>query len=104
MQVPGGVARMSLGPAAARPMAWAGDVPLLVIGDAIQWMALVGIPLSTEPGEASIAMQAPGGGAARQFGYAVAPKQYREQRLTVAPGTESRPSRTATVRARLPPC
>ncbi|RYF35101.1 MAG: M23 family metallopeptidase [Comamonadaceae bacterium] len=88
-QVPGGIARLSLGPAAARPVAFAGDVPLLVIGDAIQWMALVGIPLATEPGEASIALQAPSGGAgaARQIVYAVAPKQYREQRLTVAPGT-----------------
>ncbi|RZI94630.1 MAG: M23 family metallopeptidase [Variovorax sp.] len=86
-QVPGGIARLSLGPAATRPVARAGEVPLLVIGDPIQWMALVGIPLAAEPGEASISLQAGSGGAARQIGYAVAPKQYREQRLTVAPGT-----------------
>ncbi|RYF46389.1 MAG: M23 family peptidase, partial [Comamonadaceae bacterium] len=34
-QVPGGVARLSLGPAATRPVALAGELPLLVIGDPI---------------------------------------------------------------------
>ncbi len=84
LQVPGGVARLSLGPSPVRPVARLaeGDVPLLVIGDAIEWTALVGIPLSATPGEASIAA----GGDARRVPYTVAPKQYREQRLTVAPG------------------
>lgn len=85
-QVPGGVARLSLGPSAKRPQAFAGDVPLLVLGDAIEWTALVGIPLAAEPGEASIAMRAEGK-PERQIAYTVAPKQYREQRLTVAPRT-----------------
>lgn len=85
-QVPGGVARLSLGPAATRPKAFAGDVPLLVLGDAIEWTALVGIPLSATPGDASIAVRAEGH-AERQITYTVAAKQYREQRLTVAPRT-----------------
>jgi murein DD-endopeptidase MepM/ murein hydrolase activator NlpD len=85
-QVPGGVARLSLGPAAVRPNAFAGDVPLLVLGDPIEWTALVGIPLAAEPGEASIAVRAEGK-PERQVAYTVAPKQYREQRLTVAPRT-----------------
>lgn len=85
-QVPGGVARLSLGPSAKRPQAFAGDVPLLVLGDAIEWTALVGIPLAAEPGEAGIAVRAEGK-AERQIAYTVAPKQYREQRLTVAPRT-----------------
>jgi murein DD-endopeptidase MepM/ murein hydrolase activator NlpD len=85
-QVPGGVARLSLGPSAKRPQAFAGDVPLLVLGDAIEWTALVGIPLAAEPGEASIAVRAEGK-PERQIAYTVAPKQYREQRLTVAPRT-----------------
>ena len=59
-QVPGGVARLSLGPAATRPKAFAGDVPLLVLGDPIEWTALVGIPLAAEPGEASITVRAEG--------------------------------------------
>lgn len=85
-QVPGGVARLSLGPAAKRPAAFAGDIPLLVLGDAIEWTALVGIPLAAEPGEASITVR-PEGRPERQITYTVAPKQYREQRLTVAPRT-----------------
>lgn len=85
-QVPGGVARLSLGPSARRPQAFAGDIPLLVVGDTIEWTALVGIPLATEPGEASITVRAEGK-PERQIAYTVAPKQYREQRLTVAPRT-----------------
>ncbi len=85
-QVPGGVARLSLGPGAKRPAAFAGDVPLLVLGDAIEWTALVGIPLAATPGDASIAVRAESG-SERQIAYTVADKQYREQRLTVAPRT-----------------
>lgn len=85
-QVPGGVARLSLGPSARRPQAFTGDIPLLVVGDAIEWTALVGIPLATEPGEANITVRAEGK-PERQIAYTVAPKQYREQRLTVAPRT-----------------
>lgn len=85
-QVPGGVARLSLGPAAKRPSAFAGEVPLLVVGDAIDWTALVGIPLAAVPGDASVIVR-PEGGAEKQVAYTVAPKQYREQRLSVPPRT-----------------
>jgi murein DD-endopeptidase MepM/ murein hydrolase activator NlpD len=84
--VPGGVARVSLGPAALRPVAHAGEVPLLVWGDAIEWTALVGIPLAAEPGEARITVQLEGG-ASRDITYTVAPKRYAEQRLKVEPKT-----------------
>ncbi len=84
--VPGGIARLSLGPAATRPVAHAGDVPLLVLGDAVEWTALVGIPLAAKPGQASITVKTDGG-AQRQVAYTVAPKKYLEQRLSVAPGT-----------------
>ena len=86
LQVPGGVARLSLGPAAVRPLAFAGDVPLLVMGDVIEWTAVVGIALTTLPGPASIAVHAPDGNV-RQIAYTVAAKRYSEQRLAVAPGT-----------------
>ena len=86
-QVPGGVARLSLGPAASRPLAYAGEVPLLVVGDAIEWTALVGIPLAAAPGKASIRVQVPEGGGQRQIGYTISPKRYAEQRLNVAPRT-----------------
>ncbi|MBH2018705.1 MAG: peptidoglycan DD-metalloendopeptidase family protein [Burkholderiales bacterium] len=87
LQVPGGIARLSLGPAAARPVAHAGDVPLLVLGDVIEWTALVGIPLSAVPGQASITVQAADGGGQRPIAYTVASKRYSEQRLKVAPDT-----------------
>ncbi len=92
LQVPGGVARLSLGPAAARPRAKLrqgdADVPVLVVGDAIEWTAVVGITLAATPGDAhiSVAQHADGGGL-RQVKYAVAPKQYKEQHLKVSPRT-----------------
>ena len=85
-QVPGGIARLALGPAPTRPLAYAGDVPLLVLGDPAGWTALVGIALATPPGPASISVQVDGSGQ-RQLDYTVVPKKYAEQRLTVAPGT-----------------
>jgi murein DD-endopeptidase MepM/ murein hydrolase activator NlpD len=84
-QVPGGIALLPLGPAAQRPLAHSGNVPLLVLGDALEWTALVGIALSAAPGQARISVQTAAG--QRQVAYTVAPKQYREQRLKVAPRT-----------------
>ena len=84
--VPGGVARLSLGPAATRPEAFAGDVPLLVVGDAREWTAVVGITLAAAPGPAHITVRAPGGGT-RQVPYRIAPKRYSEQHLKVSPRT-----------------
>lgn len=89
--VPGGIARLSLGPAAARPLAFVtgsdgSPVPLLVLGDAIEWTALVGIPLAALPGEAGIEVRA-ANAAPRTLRYTIAPKRYAEQRLKVAPKT-----------------
>ncbi len=86
LQVPGGVARLSLGPSAQRPVAHQGELPLLVVGDVIAWTAIVGIPLSAAPGEAAITVQLPGGGQ-RQITYNIAPKRYSEQQLKVSPRT-----------------
>lgn len=86
LAVPGGVARLSLGPAAVRPTAYVGEVPVLVMGDVIEWTAVLGIALSALPGNASITVHTPGG-LPRQVTYTIAPKQYKEQRLKVAPGT-----------------
>lgn len=84
-RVPGGVARLSLGPAAERPQAFAGDTPLLVLGDPIEWTALVGIPLSATPGAAEIKLQT--ASSTRSIAYTVRDKKYSEQRLKVAPKT-----------------
>ncbi|RZL63028.1 MAG: M23 family metallopeptidase [Variovorax sp.] len=85
--VPGGVARLSLGPAAARPAARTeAGLALLVLGDPIEWTALVGIPLAANAGDARILVDSAGGAAPRAFTYSVTPKRYAEQRLKVAPG------------------
>ncbi|MBY0455144.1 MAG: M23 family metallopeptidase [Burkholderiaceae bacterium] len=84
---PGGVARLSLGSGAVRPVAHTGDgVPVLVLGDAIEWTALVGIALAATPGPAHITVQH-GAGALQQLLYTVVAKRYPEQRLQVAPRT-----------------
>ena len=82
--VPGGVTRLPLGFAVTQPMAFAGDIPLRVIGDPIAWTALVGIALSAEPGEANITVRS-ADGTERTITYTIAPKSYREQRLRVHP-------------------
>lgn len=91
LAVPGGVARLSLGPAATRPQAQArqgnADVPVLVVGDAIEWTAVVGIPLSAALGDAHISVVQADGGGVRQVPYTVAPKHYKEQHLKVSPRT-----------------
>nr|WP_145549522.1 M23 family metallopeptidase [Variovorax boronicumulans] len=86
LAVPGGVARLSLGPAATRPQAHAGELPLLVVGDPIEWTAVVGIALAAQPGDAAITVTAPGE-APRRLPYRIANKKYQEQRLTVSPRT-----------------
>ncbi|WP_422846033.1 peptidoglycan DD-metalloendopeptidase family protein [Acidovorax sp. M2(2025)] len=92
LQVPGGVARLSLGPAAARPAARVrqgdNDVPVLVTGDAIEWTAVVGIALAATPGESAITVAAAvPGGREQQVLFTVEAKRYQEQHLQVAPRT-----------------
>ena len=89
--VPGGIARLSLGPSATWPLAFVtatdgSAVPVLVLGDVIDWTALVGIPLAAVPGEAHIEVHAVNT-APHTLRYTVAPKRYAEQRLKVAPKT-----------------
>ena len=90
LQVPGGVARLSLGPAAARPVVHVrqgdADVPVLVVGDTIEWTAVLGIPLAAAPGDAFATVHA-ADGATRAVHYTVARKQYQEQHLKVSPRT-----------------
>lgn len=83
--VPGGIARIALGASAERPAAYQGTVPLLVVGHAQAWTALVGIPLAARPGAARIRVVSQAG-AERTLEYVVRPKKYLEQRLRVAPG------------------
>ena len=90
LAVPGGVVRLSLGTAATRPVAQVRqgdvDVPVLVWGDAIEWTAVVGLPLSAAAGAGFVTVLSDRGSSTR-VPYTVAAKKYPEQRLNVAPRT-----------------
>jgi len=82
LTVPGGVATLPLGPSAARPLAYSGGVPLMVVGDTAGWVAVLGIPLSTKPGSGAILVRRAGRDDT-QVAYTVEAKQYAEQHLKV---------------------
>ena len=84
-RVPGGVVRLSLGPASARPTLSFNDAPALVLGDMIEWTAILGIPLSTQPGQYTVLPQADGQTREKQF--TINDKKYVEQSLKVSPKT-----------------
>jgi murein DD-endopeptidase MepM/ murein hydrolase activator NlpD len=84
--VPGGVALLPIAdPAGQAPSASFQGKRVLVLWDGERWMAVVGIPLSVEPGEATLAVRHADGRAESQH-FAVGTKEYVTQRLTVAPG------------------
>jgi murein DD-endopeptidase MepM/ murein hydrolase activator NlpD len=80
--VPGGVATLALGASPTRPQAFASGVPVMVIGDASGWVAVLGIPLSAKPGSGVIQVRR-AGRAEAQVTYAIEAKQYAEQHLKV---------------------
>ena len=83
---PGGVALLPIGPAPDRPgVETAQGVPVLVLGDADNWQAVLGIALAAPVGESFVQVHQRGL-AVRQLRYAIGHHSYAEQRLTVAPG------------------
>lgn len=84
--VPGGVLVVDVASATepAPRVSWQ-DRPVLVVQEDGRHKAVVGIALSVEPGEHALVVTAPGG-AQRSLPVKIAPKKYREQHLTVAPG------------------
>jgi murein DD-endopeptidase MepM/ murein hydrolase activator NlpD len=84
--VPGGVVMLDLGAAPQRPRATYADVPTLVIGEPARWQAVVGIPLSAAPGEASVQVFDAAGAGVRRVSFEIRPTRYAEQQLKVAPG------------------
>jgi murein DD-endopeptidase MepM/ murein hydrolase activator NlpD len=84
--VPGGVAVVSLGPSAgAKPnVTLEGHAgPILVVGDAGGWWALVGVPLAATAGPRHLVVRRER--TSDRLSFAVEPQSYAEQRLTVAP-------------------
>ena len=83
--VPGGVALLDLGASADAPSASLAGVPVLVVGDASRWTAVVGIALSAKPGAAHLDVRRPGAPDAR-LAFTIEPAHYAEQRLKVPRG------------------
>jgi murein DD-endopeptidase MepM/ murein hydrolase activator NlpD len=83
--VPGGVVIIDLGAAAAPPTAQYNGRPVMVLArDGGGWNAVVGIALAADP-QARHAIEVRDNGGKREVAFSLEPKQYAEQRLTVAP-------------------
>ncbi len=87
--VPGGVALLPLAASrddgGAAPSVSYGGERVMVLKQSDHWLAVVGIPLSAEPGDAALAVRRSAGSAGETLGFQIEPKDYVEQRLTVAP-------------------
>jgi murein DD-endopeptidase MepM/ murein hydrolase activator NlpD len=90
--VPGGIAivRIDAGPSNAEPptVRYQGR-RVMVVRDATSWVAIVGIPLDTKPGTASLAVD--GLGAPHSQAFEVTDKQYPVQKLTIADNRKVEP-------------
>lgn len=83
--VPGGVVTFRLpGAPDEKPVVKYGDRPVLVARQAEGWIAVLGLGLSTEPGEYHVEVQQPGSNP-RQLAFKVVDKKYSVQELKVAP-------------------
>jgi murein DD-endopeptidase MepM/ murein hydrolase activator NlpD len=96
--VPGGVVVVDIGAASGPAPAaeWQGN-PVLVAKEGARYKAVVGIALSVDPGNYQLELTE-ANGTKRDVPVKIAPKKYREQRLTVAPGqVDLSPEDTARV-------
>jgi len=85
LAVPGGVVALPLGPSPQQPLASLAGVPVMVVGHAAQWTAVLGLALSTKPGPGVLLVRR-AGEAEERVPFVIEPKRYAEQRLKVAPG------------------
>ncbi len=83
--VPGGVALIDLGPSTQAPAVRFGKEPVLVVGDADGWTAVVGIALKTDPGPAYLTVRRAEAGEAR-VPFTIETAHYAEQHLKVPQG------------------
>ena len=84
--VPGGVATVKLGPGPTPPIARFNGNRVLVAGDETEWLAVVGIPLEAKAGGKLPLVIERAGREPSTLKFAIGPKQYAIQRLTVKPG------------------
>ena len=88
--VPGGIALVRLGNGAERPQAWFQDKRVAVLRDRQGWVALVGLPLSLEPGEHALRILDAGVDKTRPI--RIAAKHYPLQRFSVPDHRKVEPS------------
>lgn len=82
LSVPGGIAEIPLGPnIPPAPQVYFDQQRVLVTQEQQQWIALVGIPLETEPGTQEITVKTANG--TRQINFEVAYKAYPTQHLKI---------------------
>ncbi|MBB3104213.1 M23 family metallopeptidase [Azomonas macrocytogenes] len=80
--VPGGVAVLDLGMQGPAPRVRYRDKPVLVVKeDGKRWIAIVGIPLTVEPGVQTVTVER--NGAPRTQDFQISSRKYREQRITL---------------------
>lgn len=80
--VPGGIAFVDLGTAGAKPKAFFGKKQVMVKKHEGRWMALVGLSLSTKPGNHQLRVTG-GKSAANSLAFVVSDKKYEEQHITL---------------------
>jgi murein DD-endopeptidase MepM/ murein hydrolase activator NlpD len=84
--VPGGVAIVELGTAAAPPTATFGGKPVMVLPQReSSWVAVIGIALAADAKQPQTLAVRAADGSARNVAFSLQGKAYAEQRLTVAP-------------------
>lgn len=85
--VPGGVAVVPLGSEAQAPTARYQDKPVLVVREeGKRWIAIVGIPLKSQPGPHQLQVSD-----GRTLGFTVGSKHYREQHIKLKNGRQVNP-------------
>ena len=84
--VPGGVARIRLGASERAPRVHLEKDRVLVVREGDEWIAVVGIALSSKPGSKVRLRAEHAGGRREQLEVEVVPKAYGSQHLKVPPG------------------
>ncbi|UOD49636.1 peptidoglycan DD-metalloendopeptidase family protein [Orrella daihaiensis] len=82
--VPGGVAVvpiMAIGETGSAPQAFLGDHRVLVMADDKSWWAIVGVPLTTEPGSIDLNVSTPD--SRRTIAVKIEPYEYKSQHITL---------------------
>lgn len=82
-RVPGGIAIVPVGTTVREPFVTFGEHRTAVVRKGDQWLAVVGIPLSTPPGTHELSVSA--GKETKRVAFKVLDKKYRTQYLTVEP-------------------